>query len=105
MKMEISQMQACFILPIGLYVTKYSSFPLSINFCFVFYAYMISCHIGNWTLTIMKKIMPKKKVVSKVVDFPDFDIILATECPIEIKFSSGFCKKGLQHRPIPIKGI
>ena len=30
--------------------------PLSINFCFLFYAYIISRHIGNWILTKMKKL-------------------------------------------------
>ena len=53
--------------------TKYhhhSSSLLSINVCFLFFAYIISCHIGNW---IFKK-MKKKKVVAKVVDFPDLDV-------------------------------
>ena len=53
--------------------TKYhyhSSPHLSINFCFLFYAYIISRHIGNFD----KNEENKKKVVAKVVDFPDFDI-------------------------------
>ena len=41
------------------------------NFTFIFYAYLISRHIGNW---IVKNNETKKKVVAKVVDFPDFDI-------------------------------
>ena len=46
-------------------------------------------------MTKMKK--NKKKVVAKVVDFPDFDIS-ATECPIEIKFSVlDSTDHGLQH--------
>ena len=54
----------------------------------------------------MIDLVPKKKVVAKVVDYPggDFDIILATDCPIgKIQYLDA-CQKGLQHRPIPIKG-
>ena len=42
------------------------------KFCFLFYAYIISYHIGNWTLK--KNEENKKKAVAKVVDFPHFDI-------------------------------
>ena len=42
---------------------------------FLFHVYIISRHIGNW---IKKRINKKnkeskKKVIAKVVDFPDFD--------------------------------
>ena len=69
--------------------TKYhyhSSSHLSINFCFLFNAYIISCHIGNWTLTKIKKI--KRKLLPKLLISRTLAIhISATECLIEIKFS------------------
>ena len=91
MQMEISQAQtlsfnSSYILPNP--YTKYhyhSSCHLSINFCFLFYAYIIRCHIGNWTLTKMKKMKRKllpKLLISRTLTFN----ISVTECPIEINF-------------------
>ena len=78
----------------------HSSYPLSINFCFLFYAYIISRHIGNWTLTKMKKITRKllpKLLISRTLTFN----ISAAECPIEIKFSGlDSADQGLQHIPL-----
>ena len=89
MQMEIAKCKHNFLaLHIFFPHTKYhhhSSSPLSINFCFLFSAYIISCHIGNWTLTNMKKIKRKllpKLLISRTLTFN----ISATECLIEIIF-------------------
>ena len=98
MQMESSQSQAYFLAPQIFYpYTKYhhhSSSPLSINFCFLFYAYIISRHIGNWIYT--KNEENEKKVVAKVVDFPDFDIYsLGNRMSNWNKiFNSEFCSPG-----------
>ena len=64
---------------------------------FSVYAYIISRHIGNWTLTEMKKIKRKllpKLLISRTLTFN----ISATECPIEIIFSVlDSAEQGLQH--------
>ena len=87
--------------------TKYhyhSSSHLSINFCFLFYAYIISRHIGNWTLTKMKKIKRKllpKLLISWTLTFN----ISATECLIEIKFSVlDSAEQGLHYNMFHYKG-
>ena len=78
----------------------HSSFPLSINFCFLFYAFIISSHIGNWTLTKMKKI--KRKLLPKLLIFWTLTFnISATKWLIEINFSVlDSVDQGLQDIPL-----
>ena len=76
MQREIRQTQALSFsssnIPLRTNYHHHSSSPLSINFRFsVLCIYIISRHIGNWILT---KNENKKKVIAKVVDFPDFGI-------------------------------
>ena len=57
-------------------------------------------HIGNWTLTKMKKI--KRKLLPKLLISwtLTFNNISAAECPIEIKFSvPDSADQGLHHIP------
>ena len=101
MQMELAKRKRNFLALLIFYLyTKYhyhNSYHLSINFCFLFYAYIISSHIGNWTLTKMKKIKRKllpELLISQTLTFNNS----ATECPIEIKFSVlDSADQGLQH--------
>ena len=89
MHMELAKRKRNFLDPHIFYpYTKFhhhSSSPFSMKFCFLFYAYIISRHIGNWTGIKMKKI--KRKLLPKLLICRTLTFnISATKCAIEIKF-------------------